>query len=245
MDAPALESDVVVARNKDGSIRKRPGRKAAVPRQLEMASTIDNSSLDASTGVRQETVILSGIADKGVSNRPFGPLLEMAGPVPTHDFLLEGFRRVMADNHQLFAEKNALAEKERELAERERELAERERGIAEKERKIAARELALTDAQDRIQRENNTYRPDEQATKPDSSLANKSDHCDRNELLGFRMKVEKFKGSEAEDYDVWWEDLQAYFALHSYSEKDKIRLFNAHLGGEARKFLQNEDMEKT
>ena len=61
---------------------------------------------------------------------------------------------------------------------------------------------------------------------------------------GHRVKVEKFKGSADEDYDVWWEDLQAFFALNSYSEKDKIRLFNAYLGGEARKFLQNEDMEK-
>ena len=65
-----------------------------------------------------------------------------------------------------------------------------------------------------------------------------------NEPLGYRMKIEKFKGGADEDYDVWWEDLQAFFALHTYSENDKIRLYNAHLGGEARKFLQNEDMEK-
>ena len=62
--------------------------------------------------------------------------------------------------------------------------------------------------------------------------------------LSYRMKIDKFKGGEEEDYDVWWEDLQAFFALHSFNESEKIKLFNAHLGGEARKFLQNEDMEK-
>ena len=45
-----------------------------------------------------------------------------------------------------------------------------------------------------------------------------------NEPLGYRMKIEKFKGGADEDYDVWWEDLQAFFALHTYSENDKIRL---------------------
>ena len=38
--------------------------------------------------------------------------------------------------------------------------------------------------------------------------------------------------------------MQAFFALYSFNENEKIKLFNAHLGGEVRKFLQNEDMEK-
>ena len=42
----------------------------------------------------------------------------------------------------------------------------------------------------------------------DSSIADKSG--DRNELQGFRMKVEKFKGGEAEDYDVWWEKIRPF-----------------------------------
>ena len=71
--------------------------------------------------------------------------------------------------------------------------------------------------------------------------------CHKNDdarPLTYRMKIDKFKGGEDEDYDVWWEDLQAFFALYSFNENEKIKLFNAHLGGEARKFLQNEDMEK-
>ena len=63
------------------------------------------------------------------------------------------------------------------------------------------------------------------------------------EVLDYKMKISKFNGGEDDDYDVWWEDLKAFFALHNYSENDKIRLFNAHLGGEARKFIQNEDLE--
>ena len=58
------------------------------------------------------------------------------------------------------------------------------------------------------------------------------------------MKIDKFNGGEDEDYDVWWEDLQAFFVLYSFNENEKIKLFNAHSGGEARKFLQKEDMEK-
>jgi hypothetical protein len=72
-------------------------------------------------------------------------------------------------------------------------------------------------------------------------------NCHKNDdarPLTYRMKIDKFKGGEDEDYDVWWEDLQAFFALYSFNENEKIKLFNAHLGGEARKFLQNEDMEK-
>ena len=151
----------------------------------------------------------------------------------------------------------------RELAEKAREIAEKEREFAEKEREYAAKESALS-AELRRLRENDTSHPDDLCLEitagnmlvdsqkltdlnvpkghHTSPMADKTG--DRNELQGFRMKVEKFKGGEAEDYDVWWENLQAYFALHSYSEKDKIRLFNAHLGGEARKFLQNEDMEQ-
>jgi hypothetical protein len=71
--------------------------------------------------------------------------------------------------------------------------------------------------------------------------------CHKNDdarPLTYRMKIDKFKGGEDEDYDVWWEDLQAFFALYSFNENEKIKLFNAHLGGEARKFLQNEGMEK-
>ena len=44
------------------------------------------------------------------------------------------------------------------------------------------------------------------------------------------MKLEKFKGTEDEDFDLWWEDLRA-FIMSIYNEEDKVRLINAHLGG--------------
>ena len=59
-----------------------------------------------------------------------------------------------------------------------------------------------------------------------------------------KMKLNKFLEGENEDYDVWCEDLQAFFQLNTFSEEDKIKLFNAHLGGEARSFIQNEDFSK-
>ena len=65
------------------------------------------------------------------------------------------------------------------------------------------------------------------------------------DIGGYKVKISKFFGKEDEDYDVWWEDLQAYFVLNpNLTEKAKIGLFNVHLGGEARKFIQNEDLSQ-
>ena len=64
------------------------------------------------------------------------------------------------------------------------------------------------------------------------------------DLGGYKVKISKFLGKEDDDYDVWWEDLQAFFNLYDLDDKAKISLFNAHLGGEARKFIQNEDLSK-
>ena len=52
----------------------------------------------------------------------------------------------------------------------------------------------------------------------------------------------KFTGTEQEDYDVWWDDLQAFFDLYEFSENEKVKLLNAHFGGDARKFIQDEDL---
>ena len=43
------------------------------------------------------------------------------------------------------------------------------------------------------------------------------------------MKLEKFKGKEDEDFDLWWEDLRSFFALYKLNEEDKVRLINAHV----------------
>ena len=51
------------------------------------------------------------------------------------------------------------------------------------------------------------------------------------------MKIEKFNGGANEDYDVWWENTTAFFDLYNFTEKEK--LFNAHLGNEACKFVHN------
>ena len=59
------------------------------------------------------------------------------------------------------------------------------------------------------------------------------------EICGYKMRIQIFNGSENEDYDVWWENLCAFFDLYPFSEEDKVRLFNAHLGGEARKYVFN------
>ena len=58
---------------------------------------------------------------------------------------------------------------------------------------------------------------------------------------GYKMKLEKFTGSASEDYDLWWADLQAFFKLYQCNDEAKVNLFNAHLGGEARRFIHNED----
>ena len=63
-------------------------------------------------------------------------------------------------------------------------------------------------------------------------------------MCSYKMKLNKFLGAEDEDYDVWWEDLQVFFQLYTFPEEEKIKLFNANLGGEARRFIQNEDLSK-
>jgi len=67
---------------------------------------------------------------------------------------------------------------------------------------------------------------------------------DLPDIGGYKLKIARFLGKEDEDYDVWWADLQAYFQLYELTEKAKIALYNAHLGGEARKFIQNKDLSK-
>ena len=58
------------------------------------------------------------------------------------------------------------------------------------------------------------------------------------------MKISKSNGVDEEDYDTLWADLQAFFSLYTYTEEQKISLLNAHLGGEARRFVQEEDLKQ-
>ena len=62
--------------------------------------------------------------------------------------------------------------------------------------------------------------------------------------LNYRMKVDKFHGSKDNDYDIWLANMQAFFELHNFTELEYVKLFNAHLGGEARGFIQEKDLLK-
>ena len=57
------------------------------------------------------------------------------------------------------------------------------------------------------------------------------------------MKLEKFQGKDDEDFDLWWEDIRAFFALYQINEDENVRLVNSHKGGEARRVVQQEDVE--
>ena len=51
------------------------------------------------------------------------------------------------------------------------------------------------------------------------------------------MIIDKFNGPEDEDYDVWWEDLKAFFNLYDLSENETNSFIQCTFRGEARKFL--------
>jgi hypothetical protein len=79
---------------------------------------------------------------------------------------------------------------------------------------------------------------------PSTTQAKPTKSSEIPDIGGFKLKISRFLGKEDEDYDVWYADLQAYFKLYNLTEEAKIALYNAHLGGEARKFIQNEDFAK-
>jgi hypothetical protein len=60
--------------------------------------------------------------------------------------------------------------------------------------------------------------------------------CSQRILSNYRMKCPRFSGVE-EDYDAWYGDMLAYFRLNSFTEKEKINIMLAQLGGEARSFI--------
>jgi hypothetical protein len=79
---------------------------------------------------------------------------------------------------------------------------------------------------------------------PSTTQAKPTKSSEIPDIGGYKLKISRFLGKEDEDYDVWYADLQAYFKLYNLTEEAKIALYNAHLGGEARKFIQNEDFAK-
>ena len=175
-----------MARNKKYIIRKKPGRKAT-KQQLEVSSSVHNSSLKTTPMTSIESIIESQLSNE--QN--------------------ERYKRDVELLRKLLEEKN------REIAEKDREIA------------TMVRELNKRSAR---------------GVNGNQPLGYRNRTGKRNSEM-YESLIYSFKGGEGEDYDVWWEDLQACFVLRSYSENDKICLFKAHIGGEARKFLQNEDME--
>ena len=87
-----------------------------------------------------------------------------------------------------------------------------------------------------------------QATVPSTSAKSTMDRPQEynriTDICGYKMKIEKFNGGANEDYDVWWENLTAFFDLYNFTEKEKVKLFNAHLGNEARKFVHNVNLRE-
>ena len=52
----------------------------------------------------------------------------------------------------------------------------------------------------------------------------------------FKMKCPRFEGGD-DDYDVWFENVKAFFRLNDYTEDEKVKIMIAQLGGEARQFI--------
>ena len=62
------------------------------------------------------------------------------------------------------------------------------------------------------------------------------------EAKDIEFTIDSFNGANSDDYDLWWADMQAYFNINSFSDHEKLSLFNANLGGEALKYIQAEDV---
>ena len=58
-----------------------------------------------------------------------------------------------------------------------------------------------------------------------------------NDTHKYKMKLEKFQGNADEDFDLWCEDLRAFFALYNFNEEDQVLFINAHIVGAARRVV--------
>ena len=69
-------------------------------------------------------------------------------------------------------------------------------------------------------------------------------HLTQAASLPDKLEITIYLGTEDEDFDAWWEDLKTFFKRFDLTEKAKISLFKAHLGGDARMFIQSDDFSK-
>ena len=60
----------------------------------------------------------------------------------------------------------------------------------------------------------------------------------------FRMKCPRFEGGD-DDYEVWFENVRAFFRLNNYTEDEKVKIMIAQVGGEARQFLAGVEENET
>jgi hypothetical protein len=56
----------------------------------------------------------------------------------------------------------------------------------------------------------------------------------KHTLIDIKAKFPKFSGKEEEDYEVWYEDVEAFFRQYDLSAEDKIAMMDANLTGMAR-----------
>jgi hypothetical protein len=216
---------VEIVRNKDGSIRKAPGRKTKANNQIPAAATIRVGVMERLRECRTA---------KGIS------LEENVGEVSRMDTrqVLITDEHMEEDNHE-------------EQADMQME------NVILRSQVEALQKQLRTQSHPVISGTTSTQHRPELHTLVEPIQTNSSlislyrqpptfvEEPPRSNQLaalgGYKMKLEKFNGSASEDYDLWWADLQAFFKLYQCNDEAKVNLVNAHLGGEARRFIHNED----
>ena len=259
--------DKAIIRNKDGSIRKTPGRKPL------------NMVQNARTSVSEGNISQTSPSFDRVNNamEKYDVILEVEEEIelPVGRQVINDF---MNNTESMFDEIKDEREAMKQERKREQETMQYERETMQQEREEMKRELALL----RNQMSNRSKSPDPssdrrlvvqstqrslpdtsitteytsnpngtmqfQATVPSTSAQSTMDRPQEynriTDICGYKMKIEKFNGGANEDYDVWWENLTAFFDLYNFTEKEKVKLFNAHLGNEARKFVHNVNLRE-
>ena len=241
--------DKAIIRNKDGSIRKIQGRKPQnmVPRARTSFSEGNVSQASSSFDRINNTIEKDDVIMES----------EQEVQLPVGRQVINDF---MNSTESMFNEMKD--EREALKQERQQEREELKQELALLRNQISTRNRSPVPSSDRrlvvqsIQRSlPDTSITTEYTSKPDENMQLQSmsacndphpprGHNRMNEICGYKMKIEKFNGSAGEDYDVWWDNLNAFFDLYSFTEKEKVSLFNAHLGNAARKYVHNVNLRE-
>ena len=216
---------VEIVRNKDGSIRKAPGRKTKANNQIPAAATIRVGVMERLRECRTA---------KGIS------LEENVGEVSRMDTrqVLITDEHMEEDNHEEQADmqmENVILRSQVEAL--QTQLRTQSHPVISSA--TSSRRSELHTLVEPLQQRSSLislYRQQPPTFVEEPQRSNQF-----TAMGGYKMKLEKFNGSASEDYDLWWADLQAFFKLYQCNDEAKVNLFNAHLGGEARRFIHNED----